>query len=270
MTEFQEDPWPKQADETHPHDALLLNLDGFEGPIDVLLNLARDQKVDLTKISILELVKQYLSFIERAKEIRLELAADYLVMAAWLAYLKSRLLLPKENDEDEELSGEEIAEALAFQLKRLEAFQKVATELFARPQLGQDVFGRGMPEGLTSSRNADYEASLYDIIKAYGDIKRRAEYKSYELKTYNLVSIDEAINRLTRMLGKLPKKDKGTGTVWARLDQFMPEDLIDALMARSAKASTFVASLELAKQGTIEIRQDNAFQPIYLRGKVSE
>ncbi|MAY99113.1 MAG: segregation/condensation protein A [Micavibrio sp.] len=262
---FQEDQWPKGEHEEHPHDSLLLNLEGFEGPIDVLLNLARDQKVDLTKISILELVKQYLVFVERAKQIRLELAADYLVMAAWLAYLKSRLLLPKEEKGEDELSAEEMSEALAFQLRRLEAIQDVAERLFARPQLGQQVFYRGMPEGLSRSTDATYDASFYDIIQAYGDIQRRSDHSSYEIKPFNLMSPDEAVERLSRMLGKLPKK--GVHTVWATLDQFLPEDLVDALMARSATASTFVASLELVKQGQVEIRQDGAFKPIYLRGK---
>ena len=266
MTDFQEDPWPKDNNESeNEHDSLLLNLDGYEGPIDILLNLAKDQKVDLAKISILELVNQYLDFIERAKEIKLELAADYLVMAAWLAYLKSRLLLPKEELEDHELSASEMSEALAFQLKRLEAFQSAATKLFDRPQLGKHIFTRGMPEGLSKSTNATYDASLYDIIRAYSDIQRRSEHSSYELETYNLMSADEAAERLSRMLGTLPRK--GRYTVWATLDQFLPEHLIDALMTRSSKASLFTASLELAKQGQLEIRQDGAFKPIYLRGK---
>lgn len=265
MSDFQEDNWPKQAQESDPNDALLLNLDGYEGPIDILLNLARDQKVDITKISILELVNQYLVFIDRAKQIRLELAADYLVMAAWLAYLKSRLLLPKQELESDELSAPEMAEALAFQLRRLEGYQNVAGQLFDRPQLGQHMFGRGMAEGLSVVTDARYDAELYDIIRAYGDITGRKDRSSYEIKQYNLISIDEAAQRLSRMLGTLPRK--GASTIWATLDQFLPDDLVDALMMRSAKASTFVASLELAKQGTIELRQDGAFKPIYLRGK---
>ncbi len=268
MSDFEEDPWPKKDDNenAHPHDALLLNLDGYEGPIDILLNLARDQKVDLAKISILELVKQYLVFIERAKEIRLELAADYLVMAAWLAYLKSRLLLPKDDsDSDDELSAAEMSEALAFQLKRLEAIQDLAAQLFDRPQLGKDIFKRGTPEGLKTTTASQYDASLYDIIRAYGDIQRRSEHSTYELKEFKLMSAEEAAERLSRMLGTLPRK--GQSTVWATLDQFLPSDLIDALMARSSKASLFTASLEMAKQGKLELRQDGAFKPIYLRGK---
>lgn len=259
---FEEDNWQDSKDR---QESLLLNLDGFEGPIDVLLNLARDQKVDLVKISILELVNQYLGFIEQAKKIKLELAADYLVMAAWLAYLKSRLLLPKEENNQDEPSGEEIAEALAFQLRRLEKIQETAELLFARPQLGQDVFARGMPEGISSSTDAQYEANLYDIIRAYGDIQQRAEHSSYEIKPFNLMSMDEAAKRLSTMLGTLPKS--GRNTVWATLEQFLPENLIDALMSRSAMASMFTAGLEMAKQGKLEIRQDGNFNPIYLRGK---
>lgn len=269
-TEFQEDPWPKEnmaSPEADPEN-LILNLDGFEGPIDLLLTLARDQKVDLTKISILALVKQYLSFIDHAKEIKLELAADYLVMAAWLAYLKSRLLLPKEEKEDDTPDAQEMAEALAFQLQRLESIQARAKELFARPKLGQDIFLRGMPEGLKLTRKASFDCSLYDLIQAYGDIQRRTEHSEYRIAPFKLMSLDNAVERMTRMLGQLPKK--GRGTVWASLEQFLPDDAQDALMGRSAMASLFTAGLELSKQGQIELRQDGAFKPIYLRGRPPE
>ncbi len=259
---FEEDP-PRQAvrpaDEV---DALLLNIDGYEGPIDVLLELARNQKVDLAKISILQLVRQYLVFVDRAKEKNLELAAEYLVMAAWLAYLKSRLFLPK-NDEEDEPSAEEMAEALQFQLRRLEAMQKVSEKLLALPQLGQDVYGRGMPEGVGTSVVTKWDVNLYDMLKAYGTIKARQESQDYDLPTFTLMSSDEALTRLTKMLGNLPKN--GLYTVWATLHSFLPEDSEDTLYTRSALASTFTAGLEMAKQGKLEIRQDGLFRPIYMR-----
>ena len=263
---FEEDP-PREVlpEGEHDADALLLNIDGFEGPIDVLLNLARDQKVDLTKISILQLARQYLTFIDRAQELRLDLAAEYLVMAAWLAYLKSRLLLPKEND-GEEIDAETMAEALQFQLRRLEAMQQASEELFSLPQLGQDIFPRGMPEGLTTKMDTTYDASLYDLLKSYGDIERRQEFTNYELPTFSLMSMEVAMERMTKMLGKLPRK--GPWSVWTTLQSFIPEGVRDKLYVRSAMASCFTVGLELAKQGKVEIKQDGLFRPIYLRAAV--
>ena len=261
--EFQEDP-PRAsvAEEVNPADALLLNIDGYEGPIDILLELARNQKVDLSKISILQLVRQYLSFIERAVERNLELAAEYLVMAAWLAYLKSRLLLPRENEETDP-SAEAMAEALQFQLRRLEAMQNAAQNLIKLPQLGQQVFARGMPEGLTTKTRTSWDVELYELLKAYGDIQRRQKDSHYDLPVYNLMSTEDAITRLTRMLGSLPKK--GLQSVWATLESFIPEGIKDRIYGRSALASTLTAGLELVKQGKLEIRQDGLFRPIYLR-----
>ncbi len=244
-------------------DALLLNIDGYEGPIDVLLDMARTQKVDLLEISILQLVRQYLAFIERAKTLRLELAAEYLVMAAWLAYLKSRLLLPKEEEEGGELSGEQMAEALQFQLRRLEAMRGAAEKLMERPQLGVDIFARGMPEGLRTKFQTHYQVKLFDLLKAYGDITRRKEYNTYDLPIFNVMSMEDAANRLARMLGNLPKS--GPYSVWTTLQSFIPDDVKDPLLLRSTVASTFTAGLELAKQGKLEIRQDGAFKTIYLR-----
>lgn len=244
-------------------DALLLNLDGFEGPIDVLLEMARNQKVDLREISILQLARQYLAFIERAKDLRLDLAAEYLVMAAWLAYLKSRLLIPREKDETGEPSGEAMAEALAFQLRRLESMRKAADLLMARPQLGINVFACGEPEGLKTSFNATYKDTLYDLLKAYGDIRRRAEASNYELPVFNVMTMEEAVERMTKMLGNLPKS--GPFSVWTTLQSFLPERITDPLLRRSSLASTLTAGLELAKQGKVEIRQDGLFRPIYLR-----
>lgn len=261
---FEEDP-PREgivpdADEA---DALLLDIDGFEGPIDVLLEMARHQKVDLREISILQLVRQYLKFMERAKALRLDLAAEYLVMAAWLAYLKSRLLLPQEEGEDGEPTGEAMAEALQFQLRRLEAMREAAQKLMARPRLGQNVFARGMPEGLATSFQTHWQVNLYDLLKAYGDIQRRKEYSNYELPVFNVMSMEEAIGRMNKMLGNLPRS--GPYSAWATLQSFLPENIRDSLYLRSSLASTLTASLELAKQGRLEIRQDGAFRPIYLR-----
>jgi segregation and condensation protein A len=247
----------------HEADALLLNLDGYEGPIHVLLDMARNQKVDLREISILQLARQYLQFIERAKDLRLDLAAEYLVMAAWLAYLKSRLLLPREKDESGEPSGEAMAEALQFQLRRLESMRQAAEKLMKRPQLGVNIFKRGNPEGLKTAYNATYKDTLYDLLKAYGDIRRRAESSVYELPVFNIMTMEEAMDRMAKMLGNLPKS--GIQSVWTTLQSFLPDNIKDPLMLRSATASTFTAGLELAKQGKVEIRQDGLFRPIYLR-----
>ncbi|MCB1681809.1 MAG: segregation/condensation protein A [Alphaproteobacteria bacterium] len=260
---FEEDPpratGPRPADEV---DTLLLNIDGYEGPIDILLELARKQKVDLAKISILQLVRQYLVFIERAKALNLELAAEYLVMAAWLTYLKSRLYLPRDAN-SEEPSAEEMAGALQFQLQRLEAMQKCAEQLFTLPKLGQEVFARGMPEGVRTEVKTSWEVNLYDLLKAYGEIRARQENQTYDLPTFQLMSSDDALARLTRMLGNLPMS--GHQSVWATLQSFLPEDLQDSLYKRSVLASTFTAGLELAKQGRLEIRQEGLFRPIYVR-----
>ncbi|HOO82193.1 MAG TPA: ScpA family protein [Alphaproteobacteria bacterium] len=263
-SEFQED--PPRAEKVSEADALLLNIDGYEGPIDVLLELARNQKVDLLQVSILQLVRQYLSFMERAKELNLDLAAEYLVMAAWLAYLKSRLLLPRENNEVDP-SAEEMAEALQFQLRRLEAMQNAADRLIGQPQLGQQVFARGAPEGVRVHTTTRWDVKLYDLLKAYGDIKKRIEGQSYDLPTFNLMSMENAMSRLSRMLGQLPRK--GMHSVWSTLESFMPEGVRSKLFGRSALASTFTAGLELVKQGKLEIKQDGLFRPIYMRGVIA-
>jgi segregation and condensation protein A len=264
--QFQEDP-PRRADDlpsVDDSDALLLNIDGYEGPIDVLLEMARNQKVDLTKISILQLVRQYLGFVERAKQRNLELAAEYLVMAAWLAYLKSRLLLPRQPDEAG-ASAEEMAEALQFQLRRLEAMRNAAEGLRKLPQLGRDVFARGMPEGLKVNTQTAWKVTLYDLLKTYGEIEIRRKNSTYDLPQFRLMSAEDAIGRVTRMLGQLPRS--GLHSVWTTLESFLPEGIKDRLYARSALASTFTAGLELVKQGALEIRQDGLFRPIYLRSR---
>lgn len=237
---------------------LVLDLDGFEGPIDLLLTLARKQKVDLAKMSILTLANQYLAFITAAKHLRLEVAADYLVMAAWLAYLKSRLLLP-ETEEDEEASGPELAEALTFQLRRLDSMRGAGEKLLVMPRLGRDVFRRGAPEGMEVVRTAVYEVSLYDLLKAYGDNRRRATGSHLTIEASQLYSLSDAIERLRGVIGEV--RD------WTSLSAFLPEDLVDGLFMRSAVASTFAASLEMVKDGKANIRQSSAFGPIFIKGK---
>lgn len=237
---------------------LIVHLDGFEGPIDLLLNLARDQKVDLAKISILGLAEQYLSFIEEAHQLRLEIAADYLVMAAWLAYLKSRLLLPSTED-DEEPSGAELAAALSYQLQRLESMRTAAENLFARPLLGRDVFARGAPEGIRVTTRSVYDATLFELLQAYGSTQRRQKPAPLRIEQMELFSMDDALGRLTSLLGKVPN--------WSALLSFLPDGLEDDLIRRSAVAATFAASLELVRSGQAEIRQDQLFGPIFFRSR---
>jgi len=240
-----------------PNDGLVLDLDGFEGPIDLLLSLARDQKVDLHKISILALAEQYLAFITAAKRLRLEIAADYLVMAAWLAYLKSRLLLPEDEQEEPGPSADEMAELLAFQLRRLEAMREAGVHLMARPQLGRDTFARGEPEGLATVRRAVYEVTLFDLFKAYGEHKQRKADSVLHIAPNEYYSMDDALQRLGRLVGRLPD--------WTTLLEFLPADLREETAIRSAVAATFAASLEMARSGRVQLRQEAAFAPIYLR-----
>ena len=236
---------------------LIVDLDGYEGPLDVLLALARDQKVDLKKISILALAEQYLIFINEARRLRLELAADYLVMAAWLAYLKSRLLIPDTGDDDEP-SGEEMAARLAFQLRRLEAMRDVSARLMSRERMGYEVFTRGKPEGIRVIRNSVYDVSLYELLKAYADqTVRKGIAEPLRLRRDFITSVEDALHRLEEVLGRMPD--------WTVLQSFLPANLVGSLETRSATASTFAASLELAKQGRLKLRQGQAFGPIYLR-----
>ncbi len=242
----------------HPApDRLLLDLQGFEGPLDLLLALARDQKVDITKISILQLAEQYLAFIARARSLRLEVAADYLVMAAWLAYLKSRLLLPRDESADEP-TGAEMAAALAFRLKRLEALREAAGRLMARPQLGRDRFARGAPEAAAAVSSVVFKLSLFDLLNAYARNRQRAGPAALRLaEPADLMSIEDARNRLKALLGTVPE--------WTDLARFLPPELGDGLAVRSAVASTLAAGLEMARAGEVQIRQDRAFGPILLR-----
>jgi segregation and condensation protein A len=235
---------------------LVLDLDGYEGPIDVLLALAREQKVDLARISILALADQYLEFIAAQRRLQLEIAADYLLMAAWLAYLKSRLLLP-EPPSDDEPSGEQLAAALGHRLQLLQAMQDAGRRLMARPLLGRDVFARGMPEGLAIVPRPVYALSFHELLRAYADIDRRRHKPVLEIPPSEFESMDDALQRLQRVLGRLPD--------WRDLTSFLPDMLKDELHRRSALASTFAAALELARRGRLELRQERSFGPIYLR-----
>lgn len=255
-------PMDKIWDDNDPNRAtsdkgLVLDLDGFEGPLDLLLHLARSQRVDLAKISVLALAEQYLEFIERARQLRLELAADYLVMAAWLAFLKSKLLIPQK-DEDEQISGEEMAQQLAFRLKRLEAMREAATRLINRNRLGRDVFTRGLPEPVIIDKISSYEASLYDLLSAYAAQRQRNSVSQVTIAHRKVWSLKDALNILNRMIGHLGE--------WTQLDQYLMQFLTDNAQERkTARASSFAASLELVREGLIDIRQDGAFAPIFLK-----
>jgi segregation and condensation protein A len=239
-----------------PEDALLLDLDGYEGPIDILLSLAREQKVDLRKISILALADQYLAFISRARQLRLEIAADYLVMAAWLAYLKSRLLLPEPEVEGEP-TGAELAAALAFQLQRLQAMREAGEKLMARPQLGRDVLARGEPERFKVVTRPVWGDTLYDLLKAYGTHSGRRHEGALHILPTDLYSMDDALKRIVGMIGKTVE--------WTTLMSFLPAGLAGGVVRRSAIAATFAAGLEMARSGRLKLRQDRVFGPIYVR-----
>ncbi len=238
-------------------EALIIDVDGFEGPLDLLLTLGRTQKVDLRKISVLQLARQYLEFVEKARQLRLELAADYLVMAAWLAFLKSRLLLPPDPEEDGP-SGEELAAHLAFQLERLQAMRDVAAWLMARDRLGRDFFARGQPETVTRIRSVTYTASLLDLMQAYARTRTRDEFRPYAMDRDAIFSLEQALDRMRSLIG--------FSGGWTDISTYLPEGFgTDPARRRSATASTFAASLELAKEGRIELRQAEAFAPIELR-----
>ena len=235
---------------------LILDVDGFAGPIDVLLTLAREQKVDLTQISILELADQYLVWVAKLRQANLELAADYLVMAAWLAYLKSLLLLPTSTD-DEEPTGEEMAAALQFQLLRLESMQQAGEKLLARDQLGQDFFPRGNPEKFGYNLNGAFEVSIYDLLKAYGEHTYLSNVRILRIELSDLYSTDDGLKWLTKMLGSMPD--------WTSLLQFLPAEIKRDLVSRSMVASALSAALQLTKQGELKIRQTEPFGTVYVR-----
>ncbi len=238
-------------------EALIVDVDGFEGPLDVLLMLSRTQKVDLRTISVLQLARQYLVFVEKAKTLRIELAADYLVMAAWLAFLKSRLLLPPDPTE-EGPSGEELAAHLAFQLERLQAMRDVAARLMGRDQLGRDFFARGQQEDVTRIRTVTYTATLLDLMQGYARIRTRDEFRPFVMDRDNVFTMEQALERMRPLIGF-------AGT-WTDITSYLPDGWeSDPVRRRSATAATFAASLELVKEGHMEIRQSDTFAPIQLR-----
>ena len=237
---------------------LVVDVEGFEGPLDLLLTLARNQKVDLTRISILALVEQYLEFVAVARRMRLELAADYLVMAAWLAYLKSKLLLPEQKDEDEP-TGEELAAALAFRLRRLEAMRDVSGRLLARNRLGRDIFARGRPETTSVEHKSVWTATIYDLLSAYATQRQRHSVTSVRVLRRNVWSLQEARELLVRLVGQIAE--------WAPITGYLQDYLRDEEDWATVVASTFSASLEMVREGHVEIRQGDPFSPIYIRAR---
>jgi segregation and condensation protein A len=240
--------------------ALVVDVEGFEGPLDVLLMLARQQKVDLAKISILALADQYLIFIEEARRLRLELAADYLVMAAWLAYLKSRLLLP-DSHAPEGQTAEDMANALALRLKRLEAIRDVAERLFGRPLLDRDIFNRGQPEPIAHIKRPEWTATLYDLLSAYASQRQRHALSHLHYAKRTVWSLAEAREVLERLVGG--------SSDWSRLDEYLVAYVVDPALAATVFASSFASALELVREGYAEIHQHDAFAPIYMRKRVA-
>ena len=264
IEEFQEDlKFEAVMDAADEGESLVLDIDGYEGPLHLLLELARKQKVDLARLSILELAEQYIAFIKSAQDLRIELAADYLVMAAWLAYLKSKLIIPKEGGEVEP-EVEEIAAHLAFRLERLEAMRRAVDGLMRLPKTGQAIFVRGQPEGLRSRTSPIFEAEMFDLLKAYGTSRSRAAIRNHKLVKPRVMSLDDARTRLRRALS-------ATGidlSDWVELDGLLPNGAdigAKGVPQASVKASCLLAGLELAKEGEIELRQLKAFAPIFLR-----
>jgi segregation and condensation protein A len=238
--------------------SLVVDVAGFEGPLDLLLHLARNQKVDLARISILALAEQYLAFVERVRALRLELAADYLVMAAWLAFLKSKLLIPKQPGEEGE-SGEELAAVLQFRLKRLEAMRDAAARLVNRNRLGRDVFSRGMPEMVIIEKRNSFSASLYDLLTAYAQQRQKQAINNVTIARRAVWSLKDAREVLARLVGTVGD--------WTALDSFLIEYLAAPEERRTAMASSFAATLEMVREGKLEVRQEQVFAPIYLRGR---
>lgn len=249
---FEADMTERGSDEP----ALVVDVEGFEGPLDLLLMLARQQKVDLAKISILALADQYLAFIERARKLRLEIAADYLVMAAWLAYLKSRLLLP-EAPGPEGPSAADLATALAIRLKRLEAIRLAAMRLFERPQLDRDVFARGAPEPVAEIKYPEWTATLYDLLSAYGAQRQRVTLARVRVEKRRVWSLADARLAITQLIGR--------SADWSALDHFLIAYVVDPAMRASAFASSLAATLELVREGEMDMHQHSAFAPIYVR-----
>ncbi|MBP1805453.1 segregation and condensation protein A [Rubellimicrobium aerolatum] len=239
-------------------ETLVVDVDGFEGPLDLLLTLARSQKVDLREISILALARQYLAFMERAARHRIELAADYLVMAAWLAYLKSRLLLPEEPSE--EPPAEDLARDLALRLARLEAMRDAARQLLDRPRLGRDRLARGQPETAEDTRRTEFTASLHDLLSAYARLRTRDDFRPFAFDRVGVYTMEQALDRLRPLIGDWAD--------WNDLRDWLPPGWAESgSRRRAATAATFAAALELVREGLAEIRQDADFAPIHLRAR---
>jgi segregation and condensation protein A len=264
MADTETDDWGENSralpsEDRRAGEALIVDVDGFEGPLDLLVMLSRTQKVDLRKISVLQLAEQYLGFVARAQSLRIELAADYLVMAAWLAFLKSRLLLPPEPGEAGP-SAEDLAAHLAFQLERLSAMREAAARLMARDQLGRDFFARGVPEDIVRHTKVSYEATLLDLMRAYARTRTRDEFRPYAFDRQNVYTMEDALERMRALLGYAGE--------WSDLSSFLPDGW-DASPARrrSATAAHFAAILELAKRGQVQIKQGETFAPLMIRRK---
>lgn len=249
--------WERVQERAVSEPELTVDVDGFEGPLDLLLELARRQKVDLAKISILALAEQYLAFIEEVRKLRIELAADYLVMAAWLAYLKSRLLIPEQPSQGDGLTGEEMAAQLAFRLQRLEAMRDAATRLINRNRLGRDIFSRGMPEATIAEKRSEYSATLYDLLAAYAAQRQRRIVSQVTIARRTVWSLQEAREILLRFGAQMQD--------WTTLDSFLLAYLPDGRHRVTAIASSFAATLELVREGKLAMRQEKAYAPLYLR-----
>jgi segregation and condensation protein A len=249
--------WGTGEERLDAGDQLVVDVEGFEGPLDLLLALARTQKVDLAKISVLALAQQYLDFISEARRLRLEIAADYLVMAAWLAFLKSKLLLPAEPSDEGEPTGAELAALLAFRLKRLHAMREASAQMMTRKRLGRDVFARGLPEPIRINRRSVYDANVYDLLKAYSQQRQRTAVLSLRMKPRTVWSLKEARDELERLLGM--------NLDWAPLDRLLAEFLVEPELRKTALASSFTATLEMTREGALEIRQSKSFAPLLVR-----
>ncbi|MHB2166253.1 segregation and condensation protein A [Alsobacter sp. R-9] len=253
-----EDPAAVERGESEP--ALIVDVDGFAGPLDLLLELARRQKVDLHRISVLALAEQYLAFVEQARHYRLELAADYLVMAAWLAYLKSRLLLP-EPPKGEEPSAQDLAGQLAFRLQRLEALRQASRLLVERNRLGRDVFARGMPEPVLVTKTAQWEASLYDLLSAYARERQKHAHSRMTFRKRHFWSLVDARQALERLVGM--------AVDWTVLDDYLNRFVVEPGMRATVRASSFSATLEMVREGLIEVQQERPFAPIYVKARAA-